>query len=158
MPGTVFSTGGATRAASTQAPASHKRLLNSMNFFVKQNYAAVKEELGLKTSNEVMKELGARWKGMSEADKAPYKQQAEQEKSKPEWVAYKAAKEQGRQGKTTGYQLYIKEAMPLYMKQLAGTNDSTQGMKLAAQGWKQLTPEQQKVYNDKAAAIRASIK
>jgi hypothetical protein len=63
-------------------PNAPKRAMNAYMYFMQDQRAAVKEKNPKLTNKELLSELGAEWKKLSDKDKEPYNQKAADDKTR----------------------------------------------------------------------------
>jgi hypothetical protein len=132
-------------SSTTAAPKTKK--LTGYNLFMRAKMAELKE--AEVPSTQRMTEVSKAWKALTEADKEMWKKKAAEEA--PVEVAVKA--KGGKKGpKTlTGYQLFVRETMPL----IKADDTIEPKARLAQIGkmWKALEATEQEAYKQKAAEM-----
>jgi hypothetical protein len=108
------------------------RRVSAWNVYMKQEMAARKGK-GI-AGSQLMKEIGASWKTLPEADKVKYQT--------TETITGKAVVH-----RRSGYNIYFSEQTPLIKPTVPS---AVERMKHIGASWKALTPEQQAVYNARA--------
>lgn len=144
-----------------------KRPLSGYMLFAQKVRADVKKAHPDATFGEIGKLLGAQWKSMSDSEKKAFNDLAAPKKAQyaEKAKAYKAAnggkltqlRERVAKGKS-GYNVFTAENHKA-LKALAQNKDLTLGeiSKKVAAKWKALSPEEQQVFKDKAAALNKAM-
>lgn len=100
----------ATVAVASGGASGKTKKLSGYNVFMKEKMAELKTQ-GV-AAGERMGKVAALWKGMNDAEKATWKTKADALAPATATVTLKASKSSGPK-KLSGYQLYVKETMPV---------------------------------------------
>ena len=133
-----------------------KRPQSAYFLLLEAKRAEAKEADASKTLN--VKELGEMWKALSEEEKEPYTSKAaaakaeyDSKKQPTENQKKKAAKAEGPPKARSAYLIFNSEERTKILEEFPGIKAS-EVMKLQGARWKELSPEDKKVYEDKAKA------
>jgi len=118
--------------------------LSGYNVFMKEKMAVFKAENV--PSGERMGKVGALWKTLSEEDKAIWKAKADS--SAPQTVTVKTTTKATGPKKLSGYQLYLKETMPIV--KVNTEIPAKERMAEIGKMWKALKEEERAAYKVKA--------
>jgi len=135
---------------------SHKKKkLNGYNLYMQKRMGELKEEVA--DSNKRMSQISSEWKTkLSEDDRAGWKQQADEKIQAPATPVVGGApaqkvRKQRTRDKITGYQLFVKEQMPL----LKGTSgDPRARMREISTRWHAFTAEEKVAFNERASTMK----
>lgn len=107
------------------------------------------------STKEVLVELGARWKKMTDAEKEPFKKLASMDKER-----YEKQADSTKNKYITGYQLYCNENMQRVKNENPGLKGELgyKYIKILANEWKHLSKKETDVYNKRSDEMIHNLK
>mmetsp|Transcript_905 Transcript_905/g.1350 ORF Transcript_905/g.1350 Transcript_905/m.1350 type:complete len:165 (-) Transcript_905:206-700(-) len=135
----------ATKAAASKPSA---RPLSGYTLFVKQQLPIASKVPG-STPNELMRQVAAQWKGMSEKDQKPFLDLSEKSRK-----AYAAAKDATPKKPLTGYNLFVRERYPGVKSAGLASNTAQELLTQLATEWAALDEAAKNTYKSRATALK----
>lgn len=142
--------GAVAASASTSASKGASRRKTGYNMYIKAKFSKAKEDGDDRDSQTQMKQYSGEWKHLSDEEKKPYEDLAQEANV---GLPTEKPKKTGSH-KMSGYNLYYKENV-VTLREEAKTHD-VKLMSYVGQKWKSLTDEERESYKTRAGELSAA--